>query len=48
MFQKTLAKGDLTSDEAMGLLEIITKYTNSWLWLQKYDEDNLLESGKTP
>ncbi|MDO4764252.1 MAG: Fic family protein [Flavobacteriaceae bacterium] len=27
-------------------MEIITKYTNSWLWLQKYDENSLKESGK--
>ncbi len=47
IFQKTLKSQNLTSDEAFGLLDIITKYTNSWLLLQKYDEDNLKENGKT-
>ncbi len=47
IFQKTLKSKNLTSDEAFGLLDIITKYTNSWLLLQKYDEGNLKENGKT-
>ena len=46
IFQKTLKSQNLSSDEASGLLEIITKYTNSWLLLQKYDEKNLTETGK--
>ncbi|MBS9783965.1 virulence protein RhuM/Fic/DOC family protein [Candidatus Gracilibacteria bacterium] len=47
IFQKTLKSQNLTSSEAFGLLDIITKYTNSWLLLQKYDEDDLKENGKT-
>ncbi|PID84052.1 hypothetical protein CSB09_02760 [Candidatus Gracilibacteria bacterium] len=47
IFKKTLKSGGLSSDEAFGLLEIITKYTNSWLLLQKYDENTLKESGDT-
>ncbi len=31
----------LTNEEAQGLLDIITKYTKSWLLLKSYDEDNL-------
>jgi prophage maintenance system killer protein len=31
----------LTSEEAQGLLEVITKYAKSWLLLKSYDEDNL-------
>lgn len=46
IFKKTLENQKLTGDEAIWLLEIITKYTNSWLWLQKYDENNLQENGK--
>lgn len=41
IFKKTLWSWDLTKDEALGLLDIITKYTNSWLLLQNYDEDKL-------
>lgn len=46
IFKKTLENQKLTGDEAIWLLEIITKYTNSWLWLQKYDENDLQENGK--
>jgi len=28
-------------------LDIVTSYTNTWLLLQKYDENNLLKEGKT-
>lgn len=47
IFKKTLRSQNLTWDEAFWLLDIITKYTNSWLLLQKYDEDNLKENWKT-
>lgn len=46
IFQKTIANTMLSGDEASGLLEIITKYTNSWLLLQKYDENSLNDDGK--
>lgn len=46
IFKKTLENWKISWDEAVWLLEIITKYTNSWLWLQKYDENNLLENWK--
>lgn len=48
IFRKTLESQNLTSDDALWLLDIITKYTNSWLLLQKYDENDLKEDGKTP
>ncbi|MDD2907451.1 MAG: virulence protein RhuM/Fic/DOC family protein [Candidatus Gracilibacteria bacterium] len=47
LFKNTLKSGNLSQDEAIGLLDIITNYTNTWLLLQNYDENNLLESGKT-
>lgn len=47
IFQKTLSNQNLRGEEATGLLEIITKYTNSWLLLQKYDENSLVEKGNT-
>ena len=45
--KKALGNGDITKDEALGLLDIVTSSTNTWLLLQKYDEDNLLREGKT-
>ncbi len=47
LVKKAISSGDIWKDEALWLLDIITKYTNSWLLLQKYDEDSLPESGKT-
>lgn len=41
IFKNTLWSLSLWQDEALGLLDIITKYTNSWILLQNYDEDNL-------
>ena len=35
------SRRQLTSEEAQGLLEVITKYAKSWLLLKSYDEDNL-------
>ena len=47
IFKNTLWAWDLSKDEAIWLLDIITKYTNSWLLLQNYDENNLIEAWKT-
>lgn len=47
LIQNALHSWDLSKDEALGLLDIITNYTNSWVLLQKYDENNLSEDGKT-
>ncbi|MDD3302988.1 MAG: virulence protein RhuM/Fic/DOC family protein [Candidatus Gracilibacteria bacterium] len=47
LIKKSLKSGDLSKDEALGLLDIITNYTNSWLLLQNYDEDKLDKHGKT-
>lgn len=47
LVKKAISSWDIGKDEALWLLEIITKYTNSWILLQKYDEDSLPESGKT-
>lgn len=39
----------LTSEEAQGLLEVITKYAKSWLLLKTYDEDSLPQTtGQVP
>lgn len=47
LFKKTLKSWNLSQEEAIWLLDIITNYTNTWLLLQNYDENNLLESWKT-
>ncbi|PIZ94793.1 MAG: hypothetical protein COX81_02675 [Candidatus Magasanikbacteria bacterium CG_4_10_14_0_2_um_filter_37_12] len=41
LLQKTIQKKQLKSDEAKGLLKVITDYTSSWLLLQEYDESKL-------
>ncbi len=47
IFKNTLKSWNLSQDEALWLLDIITNYTNTWLLLQNYDENNLLDSWKT-
>lgn len=47
LVKKALESGDVSKDEALGLLDIVTSYTNTWLLLQKYDEDALTQEGKT-
>jgi len=47
IFKNTLKTWNLWQDEALWLIEIITNYTNTWLLLQNYDENNLLKSWKT-
>lgn len=47
LFKNTLKSWNLSQDEAIWLLDIITKYTNTWLLLQKYDENSLIKSWKT-
>ena len=47
LFKNTLKTWNLSQDETLGLLDIITNYTNTWLLLQNYDENNLIESWKT-
>lgn len=47
LVKKALGSGDISKDEALGLLDIVTSYTNTWLLLQKYDEDDLVREGKT-
>ncbi len=47
IFKKTIKSWKLSQDEALWLLDIITNYTNTWLLLQNYDENNLIELWKT-
>jgi hypothetical protein len=41
LIKQTIKNKELASDEAKGLLDIITEYAGSWLLLQKDDEDKL-------
>lgn len=45
LVRETIAKKELTGDEARGLLRVITDYANTWLLLQKYDEGKLVVEG---
>ena len=45
MIQKTAATTDLLCDTGRGLVEIVTRYTQTFLWLQRYDEGLLDEPG---
>lgn len=50
LFQKARQNKLLNQNEADGLLQVITDYANSWLLLQKYDEEKLQvkkRAGKT-
>lgn len=47
LFKNTLNSWDLSQDEAIWLLDIITNYTNTWLLLQNYYEDKLSNEWKT-
>lgn len=42
--EKTAKSPDLTLDAGRGLTEIISRYTQTFLWLQRYDEGLLEES----
>jgi death-on-curing family protein len=41
LLQQTIQRRKLKSNESKALLSLITDYTNSWILLQKYDEDKL-------
>ena len=43
LIQSTMQKKELESDEAKGLLEVITDYTQSWLLFAEYDEGEVSE-----
>ncbi|MBU1019002.1 MAG: virulence protein RhuM/Fic/DOC family protein [Patescibacteria group bacterium] len=46
LIKNTISTKNLTTDEAIGLFKIITDYTESWLLLQKYDENSLTPPAK--
>lgn len=48
LIKKAASSPELTRDTGKGLVEIVSRYTQTFLWLQRYDEGLLNEpSGKT-
>jgi hypothetical protein len=45
LIQKTAKSSELTTDAGRGLVEIVSRYTQIFLWLQRYDEGLLNEPG---
>lgn len=43
LIQKAAQSTELTTDSGRGLIDIISRYTQSFLWLQRYDEGLLKE-----
>jgi len=43
LVRKTIASPQLTTDMGRGLVEVIARYTQTFLWLQRYDEGLLTE-----
>lgn len=43
LIKKTARSEQLSKDSALGLVEIISRYTQTFLWLQRYDEGLLQE-----
>lgn len=41
LIKNVVSNAELTNDQSLGLLDVITKYAGSWILLQKYDENNL-------
>lgn len=42
------SQGDLPADQARGLLDVVTRYTQSFLLLQRYDDRSLTDPEGTP
>ena len=48
LIRKTAASADLITDTGRGLVEIVSRYTQTFLWLQRYDEGLLNEPQGQP
>ena len=46
--RRTMASPQLTTDMGRGLVEVIARYTQTFLWLQRYDEGLLTEPKGEP
>ncbi|MFH0939303.1 MAG: virulence protein RhuM/Fic/DOC family protein [Planctomycetota bacterium] len=43
LVRRTIASSQLTTDMGRGLVEVIARYTHTFLWLQRYDQGLLIE-----
>lgn len=43
LIKKTAKSPDITAEAGSGLVEIVSRYTQTFLWLQRYDEGLLIE-----
>lgn len=48
LIQKTARSPELTTESGRGLVDIVSRYTQSFLWLQRYDEGLLQEPSGHP
>lgn len=48
LVRKTARHPELSADSGRGLVEIVSRYTHTFLWLQRYDEGLLTEPNGTP
>lgn len=48
LVKKAAAGEALTSDQGRGLVDVIARYTHTFLWLQRYDEGLLTEPAGSP
>ncbi len=48
LVRRTMASPQLTTDMGRGLVEVIARYTQTFLWLQRYDEGLLTEPKGEP
>jgi len=48
LVRRTMASPQLTTDMGRGLVEVIARYTQTFLWLQRYDEGMLTEPKGEP
>lgn len=48
LVRRTMASPQLTTDMGRGLVEVIARYTHTFLWLQRYDEGLLAEPKGEP
>ena len=48
LVRRTMASPQLTTDTGRGLVEVIARYTQTFLWLQRYDEGLLTEPKGEP
>lgn len=48
LVRRTIASPQLTADMGRGIVEVITRYTQTYIWLQRYDEGTLVEPKGEP